>query len=109
MVVTALLIAPPTSPTLSHTVAPLRGFLASARNSSAPLSLSNPHAQPVLSHVTYGSSAWRASKAAQGVSASTPTPHGMRTILTTPTIALALVSSITSGTDPSTGARKTAP
>jgi len=43
------------------------------------------------------------------VSASTPTPYGIRTTLTTPAIALALASSILSGTEPSTGARSTAP
>src|SRR5512132_882922 len=97
------------SPILLHSVAPRAASLASAANRSMPLSLSKPHAVPVLLHVTDWVSARRASNAAHGVSASTPTPYGSLTILTAPAITLALASSILSGTEPSTGARSTAP
>src|SRR5260370_38487761 len=97
------------SPILLHSVAPRAGFLASAANRSMPLSLSKPQAVPVLLQVTDWVSAWRASNAAHGVSASTPTPYGNLTILTAPPITLAFVSSILSGTEPSTDTRRIAP
>src|SRR5258705_8994201 len=109
MVEAAFGSAPRGSPILLHSVAPRAGFLASAANRSRPLSLSKPQAVPVRVQVTDWVSAWRASNAAHGVSASTPTPYGKRTILTAPAITLALASSILSGTEPSTGARSTAP
>src|SRR5215468_6189753 len=96
-------------PTVLWLVDGVLGFLASLANVTSPWSLSNSQPQPVLLQVTESLRAWRASKAAHDVSATTPTPQGMRTTLITPATAFALLSSILSGTEPSTGARNTAP
>ena len=67
-------------PVALHSVAASLRVLASAANRSMPLSLSKPQAAPVRVQVTDCVSAWRASKAAHGVSATTPTPYGSRTM-----------------------------